>query len=64
MTMGPNHPNPSKSAFICVTTNGLLKIFWSQNNGKAEETTLELESATSADDLITHAAACSDKSEL
>ncbi|KAI0206278.1 RNA polymerase II mediator complex subunit Sin4 [Astrocystis sublimbata] len=59
--MGPNHPNPSKSAFICVTTNGLLKMFWSQNSHKSEETTLELESATSADDLITHAAACSDK---
>ncbi|KAI3332000.1 RNA polymerase II mediator complex subunit Sin4 [Xylariaceae sp. AK1471] len=62
-TMGPNHPNPTKSAFICVTTNGLLKMFWSQNNNKAEETTLELESATSADDLITHAAACSDKTK-
>ncbi|KAI0445978.1 RNA polymerase II mediator complex subunit Sin4 [Xylaria telfairii] len=60
-TMGPSHPNPTKSAFICVTTNGLLKMFWSQNSNKAEETTLELESATSADDLITHAAACSDK---
>ncbi|KAI0877345.1 RNA polymerase II mediator complex subunit Sin4 [Hypoxylon argillaceum] len=62
-TMGPNHPNPTKSAFICVTTNGLLKMFWSQHNNKAEETTLELESATSADDLITHAAACSDKTK-
>ncbi|KAI1276144.1 RNA polymerase II mediator complex subunit Sin4 [Xylaria sp. FL0933] len=62
-TMGPNHPNPTKSAFICVTTNGLLKMFWSQNNNKPEETTLELESATSADDLITHAAACSDKTK-
>jgi len=61
--MGPNHPNAMKSAFVCVTTNGLLKMFWSQNNNKPEETTLELESATSADDLITHAAACSDKSE-
>ncbi|KAJ8127316.1 hypothetical protein O1611_g6320 [Lasiodiplodia mahajangana] len=62
-TMGPNHPHPTKSAFICVTTNGLLKMFWSQHNNKAEETTLELESATSADDLITHAAACSDKTK-
>ncbi|KAI1819979.1 RNA polymerase II mediator complex subunit Sin4 [Xylaria intraflava] len=62
-TMGPSHPNPTKSALICVTTNGLLKMFWSQNNNKAEETTLELESATSADDLITHAAACSDKTK-
>lgn len=62
-TMGPNHPNPTKSALICITTNGLLKMFWSQHNNKAEETTLELESATSADDLITHAAACSDKTK-
>ncbi|KAI0432615.1 RNA polymerase II mediator complex subunit Sin4 [Xylaria sp. FL1042] len=62
-TMGPSHPNPTKSAFICVTTNGLLKMFWSQNNNKPEETTLELESVTSADDLITHAAACSDKTK-
>ncbi|KAI0408928.1 RNA polymerase II mediator complex subunit Sin4 [Xylaria palmicola] len=61
--MGPNHPNPTKSAFICVTTNGLLKMFWSQNSNKSEETTLELESATSADDLITHAAVCSDKTK-
>ncbi|KAI0526003.1 RNA polymerase II mediator complex subunit Sin4 [Xylaria bambusicola] len=61
--MGPSHPNPTKSAFICVTTNGLLKMFWSQHNNKPEETTLELESATSADDLITHAAACSDKTK-
>ncbi|KAI1817793.1 RNA polymerase II mediator complex subunit Sin4 [Poronia punctata] len=62
-TMGPSHPNPMKSAFVCITTNGLLKLFWSQNNNKTEETTLELESATSADDLITHAAVCSDKTK-
>ncbi|KAI1180670.1 RNA polymerase II mediator complex subunit Sin4 [Nemania sp. FL0916] len=61
--MGPTHPNPTKSALICVTTNGLLKMFWSRTNSKTEETTLELESATSADDLITHAAVCSDKTK-
>ncbi|KAH9903964.1 RNA polymerase II mediator complex subunit Sin4 [Xylariomycetidae sp. FL2044] len=61
--MGPSHPNPNKSALICITTNGLLKMFWSQNNNKQEETTLELESATSGDDLVTHAAVCADKSQ-
>lgn len=35
-------------------------MFWSQNNNKICETTLELESITSSDDLITHAAVASD----
>lgn len=39
-------------------------MFWGQNNGKIEETTVELENVTLADDLITHAAVCSDRSEL
>ncbi|KAI0021221.1 RNA polymerase II mediator complex subunit Sin4 [Xylariomycetidae sp. FL0641] len=62
-TMGPSHPNHKMSAFICITTNGLLKMFWMQSSGKYEESTLELESVTSADDLITHAAVCSDKTK-
>ncbi|WQF84982.1 Putative mediator complex, subunit Med16, WD40-repeat-containing domain superfamily [Colletotrichum destructivum] len=61
---GPWHPNPSKSALLCVTTNGHLKMFWAQNNNKIEETTLELESVNSSDDLVTHAALHSDKSSL
>ncbi|KAH6650006.1 mediator complex, subunit Med16 [Chaetomium tenue] len=61
---GPWHPNPSKSAFLCVTTNGFLKLFFTQNNGRPEETALELESVTSSDDLITHASLCSDKNTL
>lgn len=59
-TPGPYHPNPNRSAFCCVTTNGLFKMLWNQNNGKIEETTLEMESITSADDLVTHAAICPD----
>ncbi|KAK1718770.1 RNA polymerase II mediator complex subunit Sin4 [Colletotrichum acutatum] len=61
---GPWHPNPSKSALLCVTTNGHLKMFWAQNNNKIEETLLELESVNSSDDLITHAALHSDKGYL
>ncbi|RYP28860.1 hypothetical protein DL767_007018 [Monosporascus sp. MG133] len=56
----PWHPYPNRSAFICVTTNGVLKMFWVSDKGKIEETTLELESVTSADDLVTHAAICGD----
>ena len=59
---GPFHPNPAKSSLLCVTTNGLLKLYFSQSNNRVEETTLELESVTSSSDLLTHASLCSDKS--
>ena len=62
--MGPCHPNHSKSAFVCITTNGLLRVLWAQNNGKWFESHTELESVVSSDDLITHAAICSDKSRF
>ncbi|KEY74115.1 hypothetical protein S7711_05365 [Stachybotrys chartarum IBT 7711] len=58
---GPNHPSASKSALFCVTSSGMLKMFWSQFNNKTEETTMELESVNSSDDLVTHAALASDK---
>ncbi|KAG7125023.1 Mediator of RNA polymerase II transcription subunit 16 like protein [Verticillium longisporum] len=58
---GPWHPNPAKSALLCVTTSGMLRLFWSQSNNKLEETTLELDSFSSSDDLITHASLHSDK---
>ncbi|KAI0889256.1 RNA polymerase II mediator complex subunit Sin4 [Annulohypoxylon maeteangense] len=61
LNTGPWHPHPNKSALISITTSGIFKMFWGQNNGKVEETTLELENVTTADDLITHAAVCSDK---
>lgn len=58
---GPWHPNPSKSALVSVTANGLLKLFYPQNSSQLQETQLELESITSSDDLITHAAMCPDR---
>ncbi|KAK5990781.1 Mediator of RNA polymerase II transcription subunit 16-like protein [Cladobotryum mycophilum] len=61
---GPSHPHSSKSALFCVTVNGTLKMFWSQNNNKMEETTMELESVLSSDELVTHAALASDKKYL
>ncbi|KAH8201562.1 hypothetical protein TruAng_004254 [Truncatella angustata] len=56
----PYHPNPTRSALFCVTANGMLKMFWAQNNSKMQETSMELESITSSDDLVTHAAVTSD----
>lgn len=61
---GPYHPNPSRSALVCVTANGLLKLFFAQNSNLVQETQLEMESITSSDDLITHAAVCSDRGEI
>ncbi|KAI1775011.1 RNA polymerase II mediator complex subunit Sin4 [Hypoxylon cercidicola] len=63
ISTGPWHPHPSKSALVCITTNGTLKMFWGQINGQVQETTLELENITFGDDLITHAAVCSDRTK-
>ncbi|XXG98201.1 ATP-dependent DNA helicase Hrp3 [Hypoxylon texense] len=63
ISTGPWHPHPNKSAFICITTNGTLKMFWGQNTGQIHETTLDLENITLGDDLITHAAVCSDRTK-
>lgn len=59
--LGPYHPNHSKSALVCVTTSGLLKVLWMQSNGKWCESHTELESVVSSDDLVTHAAICPDR---
>lgn len=60
--LGPCHPNHSRSALVCVSTHGTLRVLWQQNNSKWNESHTELESIVSSDDLITHAAICSDKS--
>ncbi|OAA48761.1 Mediator of RNA polymerase II transcription subunit 16 [Metarhizium rileyi] len=61
---GPNHPHSAKSALFCVNFGGILKMYWSQNNGRMEETTMELESINTSDELVTHAAFASDKKHL
>ncbi|KAI0160980.1 RNA polymerase II mediator complex subunit Sin4 [Hypoxylon sp. FL1284] len=63
ISTGPWHPYPNKSALICITTNAILKMFWSQNNGQILETPLELENMTYESDSITHAAVCSDRTK-
>lgn len=59
----PWHPNPGKSALLCVTTSGFLKLFFSQNNNKHEESIVELENVNSSEDRITHASFGSDRSK-
>ncbi|KND89513.1 Mediator of RNA polymerase II transcription subunit 16 [Tolypocladium ophioglossoides CBS 100239] len=61
---GPSHPHSSKSALFCVTIGGMLKMIWSQNNNRMEETIVELESVNASDELVTHAALASDKKFL
>lgn len=60
--LGPVHPNPSQSAFMCLTINGLLRLFFPQPKGLWHEARLELESIVSSDDLISHASFCNEKS--
>jgi hypothetical protein len=59
---GPCHPNPMKSALVCLTTNGILRLLWPQTDGKWYETTSEVESIVSSNDLITHATICAERS--
>lgn len=59
---GPCYPNPQKSALLCLTTNGALRLLWPQNDGKWHETVSEIESIVSSNDLITHATICADRS--
>jgi mediator of RNA polymerase II transcription subunit 16, fungi type len=61
---GPCHPNPQKSALICLTTNGVIKLLWPQGDGKWHESTKEIEGVVSSNDLITHASICADRSIL
>ncbi|CAM1506819.1 Fc.00g064600.m01.CDS01 [Cosmosporella sp. VM-42] len=61
---GPAHPNPAKSALFTITTNGALKMFWSQSTNRFEESTMELESVNSSDDLVTHSTLASEKKYL
>jgi mediator of RNA polymerase II transcription subunit 16 len=59
---GPSHPTSAKSALLTITTHGVVRMFWSQNTNRIEETTMELESISASDELITHAAFASEKS--
>ncbi|KKA29121.1 hypothetical protein TD95_002337 [Thielaviopsis punctulata] len=58
----PYHPHPGRSALICITDNGILKLFYpGPKIEKIEEITHELESVIVSEDQITHASICSDK---
>lgn len=61
---GPYHPNHAKSALVHVTANGSLRLLCPQNSNAVKwiEAQAELENIASSDDLITHAAICSEKS--
>jgi mediator of RNA polymerase II transcription subunit 16, fungi type len=59
---GPCHPDYRRSALICLTTSGDLRLIWPQSDGKWYETSSEIESIVSSNDLITHATICADKS--
>lgn len=56
-----NHTLRMKSAFICVTATGLIRLFWPQDAYSWQETNAEIEGIVSSDDLITHASLCADQ---
>ncbi|CAK7273961.1 Mediator of RNA polymerase II transcription subunit 16 [Sporothrix epigloea] len=64
LASAPYHPNPAKSALLCVTVSGTLRLLFSQSSNMVQETSIELENITSSDDLATHASICSEKNML
>lgn len=60
-SFGPVHPNAVKSSLVCVTAGGILKLFFAQHTGQIQDISLEMESITTSDDLISHAAICTER---
>jgi mediator of RNA polymerase II transcription subunit 16, fungi type len=61
----PWHPNAAKSSLLAVTTNGLLRLIYALNTTTPplfDEISVELDTIATSDDLISHAAICSEKS--
>lgn len=63
ISFGPCHPLPAKSALMCITTNGLLRLIYPQADIRWSEASLEIEGILSSDELITHAAICGEHSK-
>jgi mediator of RNA polymerase II transcription subunit 16 len=61
---GPSHPLPARTALLTVSMGGTLKMLFMQMNNKLEETTLELESISTVNEIVTHAAFASEKKYL
>lgn len=61
---GPVHPNAAKSSLVCVTAGGILKLFFAQHTNQMQDVHLEMESIASSDDLITHAAICTERGRV
>ncbi|KAI9655337.1 MAG: mediator complex subunit [Bathelium mastoideum] len=59
-TPGPSHPIDSKSALICVTMSGKLRLLYDAGSTWAEHT-LDLGIAKTCDDFLTHASFAPDK---
>lgn len=60
---GPPAPTPQRSAFMTMSTNGILRLLYYQADRKWNEACLEIESIVSSDELITHATICADAGE-
>ncbi len=59
---GPSMPQAGKSALICITTNGILRLLYSSDpqSYKWKDLHHEIDNIVSSDDQITHASICAD----
>ena len=59
-TPGPCHPVEAKSALICITMSGKIRLLYDAGSGWAERS-LDLGIARTSDDFLTHASFAGDK---
>jgi mediator of RNA polymerase II transcription subunit 16, fungi type len=56
LSPGPYNPVEGKSALVCLTRSGVLRLLFQQRDGKWLETTAEIEASASAvESTFTHA---------
>jgi mediator of RNA polymerase II transcription subunit 16 len=65
LSPGPYNPVEGKSALVCVTRNGVLRLLYQQRDGKWQEVTAEIEgSAIAVESSFTHASFAPDVGEI
>lgn len=56
MSPGPYNPVEGKSALVCLTRSGVLRLLFQQRDGKWQETNVEIEGpAIAVESSFTHA---------
>ncbi|KAI9759075.1 MAG: mediator complex subunit [Chaenotheca gracillima] len=59
--LGPFHPHQSRSALVCVTRGGVVRLVYQAPDSAWLEARTELENISSSDNVLSHGSMCSDQ---